>query len=157
MLKYAQIVNEETKACNVSDGTDTEYYESLGMTLQEVEQSYTGEWYLLGYAPQKSLETLKCETIDALWENYKKFQQKRVDAEDLTLATVCAANGSAKGVAVQAWVMRLWAQYYTVKDAVATAETAEALNAIDLTADSFGEPPYTIRELNEEAALAMSN
>ena len=52
--------------------------------------------------------------------------------------------------------MQLWAQYYTVKDAVMAAETADALAAINLTADAFGEPPYTIRELNEEAAAFLA-
>ncbi|PWM76098.1 MAG: hypothetical protein DBX90_11850, partial [Lentisphaerae bacterium] len=68
-----------------------------------------------------------------------------------TLATVCAANGSAKGAAVQAWVMNLWANYYQVKDAIEAAADADALAAIDLAPDPQDVPPYTIRELNEEA------
>lgn len=92
-----------------------------------------------------------------LWSNYKEHQTTYVDAEDLTLASLCAAGGSVKGKAVQAWVMGLWKQYYTVKDLVDTAENLEALNGLDLTAESYGEPPYTIRELNEEAAAVMAN
>lgn len=91
-----------------------------------------------------------------LWSNYKEHQTKYVDAEDLTLASLCAAGGSVKGKAVQAWVMGLWKQYYTVKDLVDTAENLEALNGLDLTAADCGEPPYTIRELNEEAAAVMA-
>lgn len=92
-----------------------------------------------------------------LWSNYKEHQTKYVDAEDLTLASLCAAGGSVKGKAVQAWVMGLWKQYYTVKDLVDAAENLEALNGLDLTAADCGEPPYTIRELNEEAAAVMAN
>lgn len=106
--------------------------------------------------PKRSLAELKEEACQELWQNYKAWQQKYVDAEDLTLAVVCANGGSQKGAAVQMWVMELWAQYYTVKDAITAAETAEALAAVDLTAEAFGAPPYTIRELNEEAAAAMA-
>lgn len=60
------------------------------------------------------------------------------------------------GAAVQNWVMELWARYYTVRDAVTAAETAEALEAIDITPDSFGVPPYTIRQLNDEAKAATA-
>ena len=107
--------------------------------------------------PEKTLDELKAQAVNQLWRNYKAHQQKYVDAEDLTLATLCASQGSVKGSAVQLWVMNLWAQYYTVKDAISEAETEEAMAAIDLTAESYGEPPYTIRELNEEAAAFLAN
>lgn len=51
MIKYAQIINEETKLCAVGVGTNTEYYKSIGMTEMDVEQAYDGAWYLMGYAP----------------------------------------------------------------------------------------------------------
>lgn len=182
MRAYAKVVNEETKACIVGLGnpdaifkkeqqgsingetieskeitvTIGEYYESQGMELLDVEQAESGGWYLAGYAPTKPLTELKEEAYQTLWQNYKTYQQTYVDAEDLTLAVVCANGGSQKGAAVQMWVMNLWARYYTVKDAITAAETAEALAAVDLTADAFGAPPYTIRELNEEAAAAMA-
>ena len=107
--------------------------------------------------PEKTLDELKERAVNQLWRNYKAHQQKYVDAEDLTLATLCAAKGSEKGSVVQMWVMSLWAQYYTVRDAISEAETEEALSAIDLRAESYGEPPYTIRELNEEAAAFLAN
>lgn len=75
MLKYAKIINEETKQCFVGlndlddiycdeiaydeDGnpyelkmTYKEYYESIGMSKMEVEQAVCGQWYLQGYAPE---------------------------------------------------------------------------------------------------------
>ena len=159
MRLYAKIMNEDTGAVQVGTGTHEEYYKRIGMELMDVEQAENGDWYLEGRAPRKTLDELKAEAVNRLWRNYKAHQQKYVDAEDLTLATTCAANGSEKGSAVQLWVMNLWAQYYTVKDAISEAETEEALAVIDLTAESYGEPPYTIRELNEEAAayLAANN
>ena len=37
------------------------------------------------------------------------------------------------------------------------AETEEALNAINITTEGFETPPYTIRELNDEASIALNN
>ena len=54
MKKYAQIIDNETKLCNVGVGTNTNFYKSIGMELLDVEQSYDGQWYLQGYAPTKS-------------------------------------------------------------------------------------------------------
>lgn len=58
MKKYAKIINNETKQCEVGIGTNEKYYQSLGMTLQEVEQAYNGQWYLKGYAPKQSEEEI---------------------------------------------------------------------------------------------------
>lgn len=117
-----------------------------GMKLKVVDGALTAD-----------LSDAKEKARKRLWSNYKEHQTKYVDAEDLTLASLCAAGGSVKGKAVQAWVMGLWKQYYTVKDLVDAAENLEALNGLDLTAADCGEPPYTIRELNEEAAAVMAN
>ena len=106
--------------------------------------------------PEPTLDERKAVIIDRLWRNYKTYQQKYVDDGDLSLAIVCASKGSAMGAAVQNWVLLLWARYYTVRDAVTAAETAEALEAIDLTPDACGVPPYTIRQLNDEAKAAQS-
>lgn len=116
-----------------------------------------GEYYEAVALPEVTLDELKERAVDQLWRNYKAYQQKYVDAEDLTLATLCASQGSAKGSAVQLWVMNLWAQYYTVRDTITAAGTEEELAAIDLGAEWCGEPPYTIRELNEEAAAFLVN
>lgn len=79
-IKYAQIVNEITKQCNVGLGTDTKFYESLGFIKLNVEQSHDGNWYLEGYAPQKSseeqLEELKLQKKEELKQardNYLKL------------------------------------------------------------------------------------
>ena len=61
MLKYAKIINEETKLCEVGLGSNANFYQSIGMTEQEVEQGFDGQWYLLGFAPEKPLEELKTE------------------------------------------------------------------------------------------------
>lgn len=61
MKKYAKIINEETKLCEVGLGTNKAFYQSIGMTEQEVEQAYDGSWYVLGYAPKKPLNEIKSE------------------------------------------------------------------------------------------------
>lgn len=57
MLKYAKIINEQTKECSVGLGTNVTFYQSIGMEETNVEQAYNGNWYVLGYAlsePEKS-------------------------------------------------------------------------------------------------------
>lgn len=59
MIKYAKVVNEETKECQVGVGTNSKFYQSIGMVEMEVEQAYNGAWYLLGYAPTEPEPTLE--------------------------------------------------------------------------------------------------
>ena len=61
MKKYAKIINQDTKLCEVGLGDNIEFYQSIGMIEMEVEQSYDLGWYILGYAPQKPLELYKQE------------------------------------------------------------------------------------------------
>ena len=52
MLKYAQLINEETKQCNVGLGDDEAFYKSMGFELMDVEEDQTdGSWYLAGHVP----------------------------------------------------------------------------------------------------------
>jgi len=53
MLMYAKILNEETKEVSVGDGTNADFYEKIGMTLQEVEATRDGRYYLAGYLPEE--------------------------------------------------------------------------------------------------------
>ena len=57
MKKYAKIVNEETKQCEVGLGTNSAFYQSIGMTEMEVEQAYDGSWYVFGFTPEKPVPT----------------------------------------------------------------------------------------------------
>ena len=66
MIKYAKVINNETKECEVGLGTNTQFYISQGMTEQDVELAYTGNWYLAGYAPQKSHNDEIKDQIEAL-------------------------------------------------------------------------------------------
>lgn len=88
MLKYAKIVNEETKQCEVGLGTNSKFYQSIGMTEQEVEQAYNSAWYLKGYAPKKPQE-VKEQEVRAVREQYFAdyvdwYQSKSLLWEEMT-------------------------------------------------------------------------
>ena len=57
MIKYAKIINEETKQCDVGIGTNAEYYKSIGMIEMDVEQAYNGCWYVKGFVPEPPAPT----------------------------------------------------------------------------------------------------
>ena len=69
MKKYAKVINEETKACEVGLGTNSAFYQSIGFTEMDVEQAYDGNWYLKGYAPSKPRE-VKEQEVRAVREQY---------------------------------------------------------------------------------------
>lgn len=58
-IKYAKVINQETKECEVGIGTNSKFYQSIGMTKMEVEQAYNGAWYVKGYAPVAPEPTLE--------------------------------------------------------------------------------------------------
>ena len=66
MLKYAKIISEKTKQCEVGLGTNSAFYQSIGMTEMDVEQAYDGSWYLQGYAPTKPTKETAREKIEEL-------------------------------------------------------------------------------------------
>ena len=82
MKKYAKVVNEETKLCEVGVGTNTYFYASIGMTEMEVEQAYNGSWYLKGYVPAKPEPPLE-EQVSSLEQTYgmKRWQREGILAE----------------------------------------------------------------------------
>ena len=59
MKRYAKIIDENTKRVAIGEGTDTEFYKSVGMEEIEVEQAYDGAWYVKGYAPTQPLNEIK--------------------------------------------------------------------------------------------------
>lgn len=82
---FAKIIDEETKLCQVGLGTNTDFYQSIGMAEMDVEQAYNGQWYVKGFAPvkpepteyekaQERIAVLKAE-IDVV--DYKQFKYLR--------------------------------------------------------------------------------
>lgn len=66
MKKYAKIINEKIKLCEIGEGTNISFYQSIGMTEMEVEQAYDGSWYVKGYAPEKPAKEKAQEKIEEL-------------------------------------------------------------------------------------------
>lgn len=62
MIKYAKVINQETGLCEVGEGTNDVFYQSIGMTQQDVQQSdIDGEWYLTSMCPMKTDEQKELE------------------------------------------------------------------------------------------------
>lgn len=69
MIKYAKVLDKETKKVDIALGDDIQIYEKLGFTPQDVEQSdIDGQWYLTGYAPMKTDEQKAQEERERIQE-----------------------------------------------------------------------------------------
>ena len=57
MIKYVNVINNETGLCNVGIGTNIEFYKSIGMQQLDVQQSdIDNKWYLTEKCPMKTEE-----------------------------------------------------------------------------------------------------
>lgn len=86
MKKYAKLVNETTKEVIVGLGTNANFYQSIGMTEQEVEQAYNVDWYLAGYAPEKPQEEKDKEEIIRLKDELAATDYKIIKCSEYNLA-----------------------------------------------------------------------
>ena len=87
MLKYAKIINEETGLCEVGLGTNSSFYQSIGMTGLDVQQSdIDNNWYLANKCPMKTDEQKAQE------------EAERIAMLNLTAADVERAIYKAKGL-----------------------------------------------------------
>lgn len=81
MIKYAKIINNETKQCVVGVGTNDQYYESIGMEKMDVEQAYNGTWYLKGHAPSEPTNEERINELKGLLFAADYWGQKYIDGE----------------------------------------------------------------------------
>lgn len=87
MIKYAQLINEETGLCSVGIGTNIDFYKSIGMVELDVQQSdIDNAWYLAEKCPMKSDE------------EKAKEERERLDNLSLTRGDVFEALILAKGL-----------------------------------------------------------
>ena len=71
MIKYAKIINQETGLVEVGLGTNANFYQSLGMTLREVQQSdIDSNWYLSELCPMKTEEEKALEEKERIAKLY---------------------------------------------------------------------------------------
>ena len=76
MLKYVSDVNEETGLCgSVGTGTNTAFYQSIGMVERDIEQAYDGAWYLADKVPSQPLQEAKDEKLTELKTKANTFEQ----------------------------------------------------------------------------------
>ena len=62
MIRYAQLINEDTGLCSIGTGTNIDFYKSIGMTELDVQQSdVDNNWYLIDKCPMKTDEEKKLE------------------------------------------------------------------------------------------------
>lgn len=62
MIKFAQVINEETGLCSIGTGTNIDFYKSIGMTELDVQQSdVDNNWYLVDKCPMKIDEQKELE------------------------------------------------------------------------------------------------
>ena len=74
--------DKNTKKClEVGTGTNTEFYKSIGMTDEEVEQAYDGSYWLKGYAPTQNLDELKSDKLSELTAITAKFDNQLVNTD----------------------------------------------------------------------------
>ena len=120
MLKYAIIVNSETKVCDVALGTDTEFYKSIGMEEIDVEQAYDGQWYIKGYAPEKPAPTeseIQAKLTAAVQAYMDSTVQTRGYDNIHTACSYCNSTDNifaAEGLACLAWRDKVWRTCYDI-------------------------------------------
>lgn len=70
MIRYSKIINQETGLCEIADGTNIDFYKSIGMTEMNVDKSeIDGNWYLYDKCPhysEKEKEEREKERISRL-------------------------------------------------------------------------------------------
>lgn len=142
MKLYAQIVDENTKKLAVGLGTNSAFYESVGMVEMEVEQAYDGQWYVKGYAPAKPSETAEeiQARLTAAVQNHldSKVQEKNYD----NIYTACTYVNStdhifaAEGIACVKWRDAVWRKCYDM-----LAEVKEGSREIPTEEELLAELP----------------
>lgn len=124
MVKYAKIINHETKLCEVGTGTNKEFYQSIGMTEMDVEQAYNGQWYLSGYCPAPP-----APTPEEIIRGYEDAVQAHLDAtaqsRDYDNTYTCLSYLSStdevwyrESHAFNAWRDQVWRKCHEILNAV---------------------------------------
>ena len=84
MLKYSKVVDTKKGLCEVGLGTNSAYYESIGMVLRDVDQSdIDGCWYLVEKCPHKSDTQKLQEAKEAKYKEANDGAKSYIDNEAL--------------------------------------------------------------------------
>lgn len=134
MKKYAKVINEETKLCEVGLGTNSAFYQSIGMVKMEVEQSVSGKYYIAGFLPQEDIEVLRSK-------KRKELQLKRdIYKEENNFSDYYYSNieygiidvSEEEFLKLKNFLKALVKKYDSYKNTIIQAQTVEELNNIHI-------------------------
>ena len=111
MIKYAKIVNEETKECQVGTGINVKFYQSIGMTEMDVEQAYNGQWYIAGYAQVEPEPTER----EQMQERIVRLKQALADSD---YKVIKCAEAQMAGVELPYNIAELHAERQELRDMI---------------------------------------
>ena len=108
MYKYVKNIQENGKCLEVANGTNTDFYKSIGMVRKDVEQSEVdGCWYLADKCPHYTDE-----------EKEAQKQQKEDEEKDQALEQAIEELGKemlkAQMCENKEWIAEIKAQYQTL-------------------------------------------
>ena len=76
MKKY--VILDGYLCTSVGEGDDAEFYQSIGMTLEDVELAYDGNYYLIGHAPVQP-----APTVDEIKKARAEYRRSHIDDNTL--------------------------------------------------------------------------
>lgn len=122
MKKYVRIDEKTGRCLDIGEGSDIQFYKSIGFTEQEVEQSdVDGNWYLKGYAPMKTEE-------EKAQEEAERIAMLKLTRGDVFRALLLAKGITREQLRSQLEVMPASTQEETVKRELALIDFDEALD-----------------------------
>lgn len=142
MKMYARILDETTGLCEVGTGNPDavftenpdgtvkyirDFYESIGMTLMEVEEAYNGAWYAAGKAPAAPPEKI----IKGYEEAVQSYLDATAQAKGYDSTYTCLSYLSStdetwhrEANIFNAWRDSVWRKCHEVLNAVLAGELA---------------------------------
>lgn len=122
MKKYVRIDEKTGRCLDIGEGSDIQFYKSIGFTEQEVEQSdVDGNWYLKGYAPMKTEE-------EKAQEEAERIGMLKLTRGDVFRALLLAKGITREQLRSQLEVMPASTQEETIKKELALIDFDEALD-----------------------------
>lgn len=105
MYKYVKFDSESGLCTEVGEGTNTEFYKSIGMVRKNVEQSeIDGQWYLSSKCPHYTDEEIEAQKeLEEQQKAYDETQQAINGLKDDLLTATLADD--------QEWIADLKAEY----------------------------------------------
>lgn len=101
-----------------------------------------------------TLDQLKQIKLLNLLSGFKTYIGIRFDDASIVAINNASHMNGPKGCAVQEWINSLWYPlYYNITDSIDKATDKETLESINIDPKQHGEPPYTMKEINEEIEL----